>query len=33
MLGFGFYPVVTIPAKINENSHIASYSSIDQLMG
>ena len=31
MLGYGFYPVVTVPAKINENSPITPYSLIDQL--
>ena len=31
MLGFGFFPIITIPAKINENSVITPYSLIDQI--
>ena len=31
MLGFGFFPVITIPSKINENCPITPYSLIDQV--
>ena len=31
MLGFGFFPVITIPAKLNENSVNTTYSLIDQI--
>ena len=31
MLGFGFFPIITIPTKINENCPITPYSLIDQV--
>ena len=31
MLSSGFFPVITLPAKINENNYITPYSLIDQM--
>ena len=31
MWGFNYFPVITLPAKINENNHLTKYSLIDQI--